>query len=134
MAQDYFHKIIRGLYTESDGIPDVTQAELAIRIRYIERAVSSVAKSINGAMRKHYLHGGAHVLFSGILCDGDESCVTSSFSPMMRKEVPMIGTINSEKLTEYSTLYTIKYQFLHMIIFYMVHIICFLNNSLCIKP
>ena len=32
----------------------------------------------------------------------------------------MIGMTNSEKLTEYSMLHTIKYQFLHMIIFYSV--------------
>lgn len=32
-------------------------------------------------------------------------------------DVLMIGMTNSEKLTEYSMLHTIKYQFLHMIIF-----------------
>lgn len=35
-------------------------------------------------------------------------------------DVLMIGMTNSEKLTEYSMLHTIKYQFLHMIIFYSV--------------
>lgn len=80
------------------------------------------------AMRhKRYLKQNHKVLYYNLLTSGKlnsylvdiEQHAQDLFLRLVKDlAVLMIGTMNSEKLTEYSTLHTIKYQFLHTIIFY----------------